>query len=57
MGKKKDRSWTRGNLQVGVRLEPELLEAVEKAAKETKEAKAEYLRRVLIEDLKKREMI
>lgn len=57
MGKRKDKSWTRGNLQVGVRLEPELLEAAEKAANETEETRAEYLRRLLLEDLKKREMI
>lgn len=57
MGKRKDRSWTRGNLQVGVRLEPELLRAAAKATKETQETKAEYLRRLLIEDLKKLELI
>lgn len=57
MGKKKDRSWTRGNLQVGVRLEPELMKATDTAAKTAKETKAEYLRRLLLEDLKKLELI
>ena len=57
MGKRKDKSWTRGNLQVGVRLEPELLDATEKATNETEETRAEYLRRLLLEDLKKRRLI
>lgn len=57
MGKRKDRTWSVGNQIVGVRLEPELLEATDKAVKTAKETRAEYLRRLLIEDLKKLELI
>lgn len=56
MGKRKDKSWTLGNAQVGVRLDPSLHELTDRACKETKESKAEYLRRLLIEDLERRKL-
>lgn len=57
MGKRTNKSWSAGNPTIGVRLEPELMKVTETAAKSAKETKAEYLRRLLLEDLKKREMI
>ena len=57
MGKRTNKSWSAGNPTIGVRLEPELMKVTETAAKTAKETKAEYLRRLLIEDLKKRELI
>lgn len=57
MGKRKDKSWSKGNPIIGVRLESELFKAADTAVKTTKETKAEYLRRLLLEDLKKLELI
>jgi len=57
MGKRTNKTWSAGNPIVGVRLEPELLKATDTAAKTAKETRAEYLRRLLLDDLKKLELI
>jgi hypothetical protein len=57
MGKRTNKSWSAGNPAIGVRLEPEIMEVVEKAAQMAKETKTEYARRLILEDLKKLELI
>ena len=56
MGKRKNKTWTLGNPQIGVRLDNKLMELSDKACKETGETKAEYLRRLLIKDLEDRQL-
>ena len=56
MGKRTNKTWTTGNPQIGVRVEPSLMRLVDIVCKETEETRAEYLRRLLDEDLTKRHL-
>ena len=49
MGQRKNKTWTAGNKQIGVRLDPSLMRLVDSARAETGDTRAEYFRRLLIE--------
>lgn len=53
MGKRTNGTYSTGNKIIGVRAEPELLAAAEKAAKKAGTNRADFTRQVLIQTLQK----
>ena len=57
MGKRTNGTYSTGNKIIGVRAEPDLLEAAEKAAKKAGTNRADFTRQILIQTLQKAQYV